>query len=77
MIHWIDSAGGNGWQRDEDVVTEAMHSYTIGWVISESDEALCVTGNRVTQEHQQQSHGPIVIPKVAIVEFFEVDGLSA
>ncbi len=62
MIHWIDSAGRSGWERDEDTITEASHIYTIGWMISESDESLCITGHRVTQEHQRQSHGPTCDP---------------
>ncbi len=48
-VEWVDAVSDAGWQ--ENTKTEIHRCLTIGWIVSESDDAICVA-NTVIHDNQ-------------------------
>ena len=73
-IKWLDSYGcTNSWQKIESI-TEKLICETIGYVISETDELISLANSIAyeTDETVEQANGVMTIPKVSIIEEFEI-----
>ncbi len=55
MIDWTDAASTGGWHHDDDIPHGGIPCRTIGFVISEDEEAL-----HVAASHSDRSHADVV-----------------
>ncbi len=75
-IHWIDSIdsidsmGSSGWNRPNDLEKCDMSIETVGILVQETDDAYIVATSRCS--HNLDVHGGLKIPKVAVIEFWEL-----
>jgi hypothetical protein len=67
-VHWIDSAGQDGWIHSSDLSTEFSDCVSIGLVCEENSEVLVLIGTlgAVYEQKGHLYHSPIVIPRECI-----------
>jgi hypothetical protein len=66
-VEWVDAVADAGWQ--EGTKTEIHRCFSIGWIVSEADDALCIA-NTVSMD---SSNARMHIPKSWIKTRKEVD----
>ncbi len=69
LIKWLDSAGKDGWQH-EDELPEPCEITTLGFLVKETDDAVWVSCSKVTNGEQWAQ--VMVIPTYCILERWEV-----
>lgn len=64
-IEWLDSHGGEGWVRSEDIDEPKLLIKTIGWLVKEHKDYVILS----TSKNEWNSViSQLAIPKVAIVK---------
>lgn len=68
-LRWLDSCGPTGsvWIDASQALPEVCVCESVGWIVSETDEAIMVAGH-VEHDISESASGVLSIPKVAIVE---------
>lgn len=61
-VHWVDAVADCEWQTD--VKADIHDCYTVGFVISETDEAICIASTVSDKDSNARMH----IPKAWIKE---------
>jgi hypothetical protein len=73
-VKWIDSLilqHGEWMDRDDlDLSNENMRHSSVGYLVAESDDAICLASSHNDQPEEpiNRISGGVVIPKVAIIE---------
>lgn len=62
-LEWDDSAGHAGWMETRDIDINDTLIRSIGWLITESDDAVVIS---TSHDAPDSWESPLVIPKVAI-----------
>ena len=76
-VRWRDSFGvGASWSETAGLTSTAHHCLSVGWLVSESEDAICVVphmspANEET-EAVEQGCGDMTIPRSAIVEITDL-----
>lgn len=67
-ITWLDanSPSSNSWATPDDVECILVKVHTVGYVVSETDEAITVAGSVCESEYN--IHGLMTIPKISITK---------
>jgi hypothetical protein len=70
-LEWVDSAGGQGWQRTEDYTPGLILVRSIGWLMDETEQHVTLAGHLGREDDRaegdtSQAHGWMTIPKGAI-----------
>lgn len=68
-IEWIDSVGTIGWQYPTSSLMGDMECLTLGFLVWEDDEAVCVASS---VSATGRASDPITIPRCAIKKMHEV-----
>jgi len=55
-IEWVDAVADAGWQ--EGTKTEIHKCYTLGWIVSEADDAICVANTVSMDSSNARMHIP-------------------
>lgn len=66
-VEWVDAVADAGWQ--EGTKTEIHRCFSLGWIVSESDDAICIA-NTVSMD---SSNARMHIPKSWIKQRKEID----
>ena len=77
-VRWIDSNSQQGWCGQHDIDTlRPAHILEIGFVVHEDDDCLVITPTVKgrTEDGHRPHREPIAIPKVAIYERGEIQGV--
>ena len=69
-VRWLDALELGGWTEHKDVVNKPMPSRTVGFLIRESDEALCVAA-LVNKNHVGLA---VVIPRGMVTSVRHLKG---
>jgi hypothetical protein len=64
-IHWLDARSEDGWIEQEELDICAAKITTIGYLIDETEEVVCIANSK--EEKTSQLSGIIIIPKVCIL----------
>lgn len=64
IIWWVDSRSDDGWTSREDLDIRAAQITTVGFVIEETDDVLCLANSKCA--HTNQLSGIMFIPKACI-----------
>ncbi len=70
LVEWVDSRSEDGWTEQECLDVRVAHITTLGCLVRETDDVLCVAAT--TDEVTGQVAGIMFIPKVCVVKMFEV-----
>lgn len=62
-LEWLDSASAPSWNY-KDEMQKPQTIVSVGWVVSEDDQAITITTSESSTGHA--CHSPLSIPKVAI-----------
>ena len=66
LVDWLDSCGDPGWKFSEEISVHLMVCQTVGFLVSETKEAIAVALNRTTTLGYKPFGDIISIPRVAI-----------
>lgn len=66
LIEWVDSAGDPGWQHTEDIKAHLAHCQTVGFLVTETKEAIALALSRTTSNGFKPFGDIISIPKISI-----------
>jgi len=64
-IEWLDSHGGEGWIRSDDINEPKLLIKTIGWLVKEHSDYVILT---TSYNEWNNILSQLAIPKVAIVK---------
>ena len=72
-VRWVDSCGVTGWchKDDHDGTMKKMETSikSIGFLVMESEQGIMLSAHRYENTEYDDSHGPLAIPKRAILEW--------
>jgi len=68
-IEWIDSFVMNGWVPIEETTVSDLLIKTIGWVVEDGEDAICITPSY----SEENVSSPLTIPKCAIINMYTLD----
>lgn len=68
-IHWVDSMATPGWFGHLEEAKQSMLIRTVGFLVADLDDRVVITS---TISSESLIMDPLVIPRVAIVEQYEV-----
>ena len=71
LIKWIDARSIDGWTDDDDKRLHPSIIETVGSVVKEDDEAVCLAGSCDVESPISYSC-IMIIPKVCILERWEI-----
>lgn len=65
IVKWLDSMSMDGWTQPSKIKLKCSRVTTLGYVVKENDNVLCLAGgyDKTTGAY----HGLMFIPKVAIL----------
>ncbi len=63
-VRWVDSRYQDGWIEQEDIEPKIAKISTLGYIVKETDEVLCIASS--IHEASRQVSGTMCIPKVCI-----------
>ena len=55
-VEWVDAVADAGWQ--EGTKTEIHRCYSLGWIVSESDDAICIANTVSMDSSNARMHIP-------------------
>jgi hypothetical protein len=65
VIRWLDARSEDGWTTEEDLDVRPATITTLGHLVQETDEVLCVAGSK--DEITGQLSGIMFIPRVSVL----------
>jgi len=74
-IEWYDAETTHGWETDEEVDSENVPIYTVGFLIKRTED-LVVIASSIDKTNGTQSNGRIKIPVPMIKTIRELTGTS-
>lgn len=69
-VTWIDSEASGGWERPKEIDLRGK-IHTVGRVVHETDEVICVAGTWAI--NGEQFLDGLTIPKCSILEQYDID----
>ncbi len=66
LVDWYDSVSKGSWQDRDDCKAESLVCQSVGFLVDETKDYLCLALNRVTEAGYTPFGQLISIPKVAI-----------
>ena len=72
LIDWIDSSSTSGWQSRSECKICICTCKTVGFLVDESKDFICVALNKTTTETHQPYGDLITIPKIAIKKIIRI-----
>lgn len=71
IVTWVDARTDDGWTSPEDLDHRLAMITTLGFLVRETDDVLCVASSR--DKRTGQLSGIMYIPVVCILERREID----
>ena len=65
MVTWVDARSEDGWTELSELDVRVARINTVGYVVDETEDILCVAGS--VDEVTKQVSGLMFIPKVCII----------
>lgn len=74
-IHWVDSYGSGCWEPIKDQRPQLLNVVSIGYLVGETEHTYSISSTYAdeTEDTPEQAFGVLVIPKVAVTSFCELD----
>ena len=66
LIDWVDSCSDPGWQNSADCKAHLLTCQSVGFVVEETEDIICIALNRSTKKGYTPFGELMSIPKVAI-----------
>lgn len=70
-IHWLDAmSGADTWADPASMDDFSNYMETVGFLVSETDDAYVVASSRCCET--EQIFAPIKIPKISVLDYWEI-----
>ena len=63
-VHWDDARSDDGWSEESDLKMQPAQITTLGFLLKETEDLLCVASS--VDAHTQQVSGIMFIPKACV-----------
>lgn len=73
IVDWVDSSHSLGWKTKDELRPDIQHCRTVGYFVSENDEAICMAQSIAIANEYAPYAELISIPKVCIQKSIELE----